>query len=54
MLQTHKVPKEDWEHLLTMLRRTGKAAWHSEDPTHYLFLYFNEPDQVVKDSAQPK
>ncbi len=57
MLQTHKVPKEDWEHLLTMLRRTGKAAWHGEDPSDYLFIYFGEPRQLsVKwgGAAQPQ
>lgn len=57
MLQTHKVPKEDWEHLLTMLRRTGKAAWHGEDLSDYLFIYFGEPRQLsVKwgGAAQPR
>jgi len=53
MLQTHKVPEEDWENLLTMFRRTGKAAWHGEDLLDYFFIYCEEPHRlVVKQSVE--
>jgi hypothetical protein len=38
----HKVPKKEWKHLLTMLRKTGKAVWHSDEPSHWLYIYFGE------------
>jgi len=46
VLQRHHIPTEDWDSMLTMLRRTGKAVWQGEDPSDYLIIYFVEPDRM--------
>jgi hypothetical protein len=46
VLQRHHIPEEDWDLLLTMLRRTGKAVWYGKDPSDYLFIYLVEPDRM--------
>jgi hypothetical protein len=41
------LPEEDWNPLLSMLCRTGKALWYGEDPlADYLFIYVVEPGRI--------
>lgn len=46
VLQRHHIPREDWDLLLTMLRRTGKAVWYGQDRSDHLFIYFVAPDRM--------
>jgi hypothetical protein len=40
--QSVAIPPAEWPLLVTMIRKTGKAAWYGADPTQYLFLYYFE------------
>jgi hypothetical protein len=46
-VEMHHIPEEDWNPLLSMLCRTGKALWYGEDPlADYLFIYVVEPGRI--------
>jgi WD40 repeat protein len=51
--QTHNIPPEDQPYLVRMLSKTGKAVWYSPDSSQHLYVYFNEPGQVVVDPNVP-
>jgi len=46
VLHRHHIPREDWDLLLTMLRRTGKAVWYGKDRSDHLFIYFVATDRM--------
>jgi hypothetical protein len=46
VLQRHHIPREDWDTLLTMICRTGKAVWYGKDHSDHLFIYFVAPDKI--------
>jgi hypothetical protein len=46
VLQRHHIPTEDWDLVLTMLRRTGKAVWQGKDSSDYFVIYFVEPNRI--------
>ena len=53
ILQTHSIPPEDQPYLVQMLNKTGKLVWYSPDSSRHLYVYFNEPTQVVVDPNVP-
>ncbi|MFL7791850.1 MAG: hypothetical protein AB8I69_06900 [Anaerolineae bacterium] len=46
VLRKHHIPTRDWDLVLSMLRKTGKAIWQGENPADYLIIYFVEPDRM--------
>jgi WD40 repeat protein len=53
IFQSHNIPPEDQPYLVQMLSKTGKAVWYSPDSSQHLYVYFNEPGQVVVDPNVP-
>jgi WD40 repeat protein/uncharacterized protein YraI len=53
IFQTHNIPPDDQPYLVQMLSKTGKAVWYSPDSSQHLYVYFNEPTQVVVDPNVP-
>jgi hypothetical protein len=48
-LELHHIPREDWDLLLSMLNKTGKAAWYGNDPLDdYLVIYVPEPGRIYR------
>jgi hypothetical protein len=56
--QKRSIPKLQWDHLLQMLEKTGKAVWFHSNGTRHLFLYFTEsredgtPTRLIIDPAE--
>lgn len=53
VFREHKIPSNNWQSLLFMLSRTGKAVWHGKNPKHYLYVYYRGPKTLIVDPVLP-
>lgn len=43
VFREHSIPETHWEILISMLRRSGKLAWHGDTGEQFLFAYYTQP-----------